>query len=276
MHTHFRAAAPFAIEENRLGPLVNLAGTWIGKGFNLIALPDKENQRPFRVMLSSTIEVLSFALIGGPIPNRGSAQGDIESFGLHYLQQVSDGETHAALHLEPGLWLNVPATTAPEGPASIVRQSTIPHGNSVLAQGRGFNVDGGPVIDPVSSKPTRNDGQPFPLGYTDPYLNIRLPPGIQPGYVENPNAMLKDAILDQRIVSTTVIEVSTTSVGGILNIPFIQKNADLTKLDAVFWVETIEKSDGSKFLQLQYTQTVVLDFLGIAWPHISVATLIKQ
>jgi hypothetical protein len=29
-------------------------------------------------------------------------------------------------------------------------------------------------------------------------------------------------------------------------------------------------------MQLQYTQTIILDFLGIHWPHISVATLVKQ
>ena len=34
--------------------------------------------------------------------------------------------------------------------------------------------------------------------------------------------------------------------------------------------------DGSQFLQLQYTQTVLLVFDGVIWPHISVATLIKR
>jgi len=28
--------------------------------------------------------------------------------------------------------------------------------------------------------------------------------------------------------------------------------------------------------QLQYTQTVLLNFNGLSWPHVSVATLIKQ
>jgi hypothetical protein len=47
-------------------------------------------------------------------------------------------------------------------------------------------------------------------------------------------------------------------------------------LDATFWIETVQQPDGSTFLQLQYTQTVLLNFLGIDWPHISVATLTKQ
>jgi hypothetical protein len=34
--------------------------------------------------------------------------------------------------------------------------------------------------------------------------------------------------------------------------------------------------DGTRFLQLQYSQTVILDFFGLNWPHIAVATLVKQ
>jgi hypothetical protein len=46
-------------------------------------------------------------------------------------------------------------------------------------------------------------------------------------------------------------------------------------MNAIFWIETVERADGTQFLQLQYTQTVILNFLDIDWPHISVATLIK-
>ena len=58
--------------------------------------------------------------------------------------------------------------------------------------------------------------------------------------------------------------------------PFDVHNANATRLDATFWIETVEQPDGSEFFQLQYTQTVILDFDGIDWPHISVATLTKQ
>ena len=33
---------------------------------------------------------------------------------------------------------------------------------------------------------------------------------------------------------------------------------------------------GPAFLQLQYTQTVLLNFNGLSWPHVSVATLRKR
>ena len=35
-------------------------------------------------------------------------------------------------------------------------------------------------------------------------------------------------------------------------------------------------ADGRIKHQLQYTQTVLLNFNGLSWPHVSVATLIKQ
>jgi hypothetical protein len=53
-------------------------------------------------------------------------------------------------------------------------------------------------------------------------------------------------------------------------------------MEAIFWIETVQPTDGSPFLQLQYVQRVILDFppkpgAGIIhWPHISVATLVKQ
>jgi len=43
---------------------------------------------------------------------------------------------------------------------------------------------------------------------------------------------------------------------------------------AIFWIETVEY-DGRQFLQLQYTQTVLLNFAGLSWPHVSVARLRK-
>ncbi len=268
-----RAAAPRNEPDSPLGVLANLAGTWSGSGFNLIAVPNKQNGTDFRVMLNATTEILQFNSIGGKVPNRGSAQDDIDIFGLTYLQRVNDAVTHEGIHIEPGIWLNVPATTAPPGGPSIVRQSTIPHGDSLLAQGNGFAVPGGPQIAPVSSTPI--GPAPFPPGYLDPYLNAPLPPGMKQSYVGNMNEALTDAIAGQNIVNTVVLEVASIPVGGIVNIPFVTVNANATEMSAIFWIETVERPDGSQFLQLQYTQTVILDFLNIKWPHISVATLIR-
>jgi hypothetical protein len=197
---------------------------------------------------------------------------------LRYLQRISDSVTNEALHIEPGLWLNVPATTVPAGGPTVVRQGTIPHGNSLLAQGTSLTVAGGPRIAAVDSTPTMNPPVPPPLGlpYLQPFENPPLPPGFKLPFVKNLNLALEEAILGQNIINTVVLIISTTPSGGIVNIPFDISNANATKLDAIFWIETVQQPDGSTFLQLQYTQTVILNFLNIDWPHISVATLVKQ
>jgi hypothetical protein len=208
-----------------------------------------------------------------------TGQPDILLHGLTYLQRVSDVVTKEALHIEPGIWVNVPATTVlPPAPTSVVRLGTIPHGDALLAQGAALTVHGGPRIGTASSTPTRNppNPTPFPLGYLDPFRNPPLPPGIELRSVHNPNHVLEAAILGQNIINTVVLQISTVPNGNIGNIPFVVRNANATKLDAIFWIETVQQPDGSTFLQLQYTQRVILNFLEIDWPHISVATLTKQ
>jgi hypothetical protein len=184
-----------------------------------------------------------------------------------------------ALHIEPGIWLHVPPTTVPPNPkATVVRQATIPHGDSLLAQGDVIpTVNGGPNIQPADSTPAPNPpGAPLGAGYLAPFNDPALPPGFKPPFIKNPNLALQEAILGQNIVKTEVLLVSTSPSGGIVNIPFVVNNANATKLSAVFWIETVLQPDGTRFMQLQYTQTVILNFKGIDWPHISVATLVKQ
>ncbi|WP_213805258.1 heme-binding protein [Granulicella sp. dw_53] len=297
-----RASAPFDIDHPKLGPLRELPGSWIGTGFNLIARPDFQNQKPFFLEINSTIEDLQFTIIGGGIPNRGSEQGDINVHGLHYLQKVADGLTHGALHIETGVWIHVPETTDPKDPPTVVRQSTIPHGNSLLAQSTFLKeVDGGPVIDAVDTFPFTDatiPGLNTPAqdiitdpAYVGPYLNSALPEtGLPAGLnaqatIRNPSLALLASIKDQNITHTTVIQISTTAAQGstgILNIPFVVRNANALQMDAIFWIETVQPTDGAPFLQLQYVQRVILDFPPkpgapiIHWPHISVATLVKQ
>lgn len=271
-----RAAAPQNTVLSPLGFLADLPGTWSGSGFNLIAVPVQSSSPAFRLILNATTETTQFSSIGGAIPNRGSAQGDIQIAGLTYLQRVNDAVTHEGIHIEPGLWLNVPATTDPAAPASIVRQATIPHGDSLLAQGTGIIQDGGPTFPQVSSKPTGPGvAKITTFGYFDPYSHSNLPPGMKQSYVANMNQALSDAISQQTIINTTVLNVSTNPVGGIVNIPFVSTNANATRMESTFWIETVQRADGSQFLQLQYSQTVILNFFDIDWPHISVGTLIK-
>jgi hypothetical protein len=42
-------------------------------------------------------------------------------------------------------------------------------------------------------------------------------------------------------------------------------------VSATFWLETIQGAAIPN--QLQYTQTVLLNFNGLSWPHVTVGTL---
>jgi hypothetical protein len=61
----------------------------------------------------------------------------------------------------------------------------------------------------------------------------------------------------QNIAHTVVIQVSTAAAQGwtgIPNIPFVVRNANALRMDAIFWIETVQPSNGDPFLQLQFVQ----------------------
>jgi hypothetical protein len=174
--------APQNITDN-LGLLADLAGTWRGKGFNLIARPDFHDKTDLYLQLNQTREHLKFDPIGSPIPNRGFGQDDIELFGLTYLQQISDAAKDGALHIEPGIWVTQPATTFPPetapGHAQLVaRMGTIPHGNSLLAEGVAEPFTGPPVLTVPG---TEYSFSRFPSFNSTPFAvppTVPIPPGI--------------------------------------------------------------------------------------------------
>jgi len=273
-----------------LGLLSNFVGNWSGDGFNLTARPFFGGSVPFFLELNATTETLNFAAISGDIPNRGSVQADLMLHGLRYLQQVTDAVANAGIHVEPGLWIHVPPSTDPKVAENYVRQSTIPHGDSLLAQSTFFTtVAGGPDIATVDSTPFTdtvipglNASPKQPItdpAYLKQYQTDQLPTfGLLPtlnaqAVIKDPTTLLRAQIKGQTITNTVVIGISTAAPGALVNIPFVQTNANATQLDAIFWVETVKQPNGAEFLQLQYVQRVILRFIGINWPHISVATL---
>jgi hypothetical protein len=146
-----------------LGPLASLPGSWRGTGFNVMWRPDNGKNPKFEdihrfLELNLTSETLNFQVIPGVVPNRGAGeQEDLSLYGLHYLQRVSDADVPPvttageALHIEPGLFMNVPASENHETP-TIVRMGSIPHGVTVLMQGPTPSivpVDGAPHIPPI-------------------------------------------------------------------------------------------------------------------------------
>jgi hypothetical protein len=166
-----------------MGLLAELHGTWEGDGFSLVARPDFAETQNLYLQLNQTHEVLRVKPIGSPIPNRGFGQTDIDLFGLHYLQEITDSATGSALHIEPGLWVTQPSTSYPNEEAAagaqlITRMGSIPHGNVVLAQGTAAPFNGTPVVAgqgteySFSTFPSFNS-TPFgvPVGPAQPAIN---------------------------------------------------------------------------------------------------------
>ncbi|MGD0800809.1 MAG: heme-binding protein [Terracidiphilus sp.] len=286
----YRPASTYQAAAELLGPLQDLAGFWEGPGFSLIARPNFSGGNPNGIFLELNLlrESMEFTPIGSPVFNRGSLQGDISIFGLTYLHRVTDEITGGALHIEPGMWLNIPATTEPASEASIARLATIPHGNAICTVGHSENVvfQGLPEIPPANTIPFKIGGTPPPPGTKNPFPeydlsvanNFRtntLPAAITQQLINDPNVMLRAAIQNQKLTKIIRLITSTPATGGISNIPFIQSNADAPVLESVFAIETVRTDFGDEFLQLQYSQTAMLNFRGMSFPHVTVGTLVK-
>ena len=286
--TSYRAVTNLKSTADRLGPLKDLPGFWEGRGFSLIARPDFTPGGPgFYLQLNWLRETIEFTTIGSPVFNRGSRQDDIAIYGLTYLHRVTDAATGGALHIEPGLWLNVPPTSAPKADASIARLSTIPHGNAVNAVGFAKNIDVTEpiVIPPANTVPFEIGGAPPPPGTKNPYeefdlasetafRSTPLPAGLTQAMIDDPNQFVRDALKGQTLEKVVWL-ITQTQPGGIGNIPFIKENADNPSLFSVFSIETIRGAGGAEFQQLSYSQTALLNFNGRSWPHVTVGALIK-
>lgn len=352
-----------------LGALAAFVGEWTGNGFNTIFRPDSTatpTPMPGPITttdpadnvleLNITTEKLTFSPALGAVPNRGTAaQADISLNGVPYLQTISDvtavdtaNPNPVGIHVEPGLWMAVPSTTAPAEPPTLVRMGSIPHGTTIDAQGTSTATTGPPNIPAVDITPFFR-GQP---GNKVPFQNQnaanqgtrRIPQNLTvapfnkltipqwQARMTDPNSVLRDAIAGQTIKATTTISITTASTanpppttptfgGGTDNIAFLQgdaagnnSNANSIQLSATFWIEEVEHTivipvippgKGPVLLQpknpgpltpefnvpappkaiteprtitvtstqIQYSQTVLLNFGPLSWPHVSVATL---
>lgn len=261
--TPHKAALALAAGQDPLGPLGKLSGTFKGTGFNQIWRPfDIQKQPPQDrfLELNETEEVLQFVKIEGDIPNRGLLQEDINLHGLTYLQRVSDVNVKingkpTGIHIEPGIWIRIPATTNPQDPETVARLANIPHGTSLVSQGTA-TVAPLPLTFPAVDITPFVIGQPtklihFPETNLAAATNFRtLPkdiPHVTQQMVDNPNIVLAAGIADKTIKAVTQLKISTvdlnpppTSGGGTSNIAFLsgvagKPNANAAQMDATFW-----------------------------------------
>jgi hypothetical protein len=281
--------------------------TWKGKGFNTIWRPNFGNgfgNKDFFLELNLTDETLDFTDITGKtgIANRGLLQKDVFLGGVAYLQTIDDGFDGSGQHFEPGVWANVPSTTNPNEPQTIVRMGSIPHGTTINLQGKAFSAPK-PIFDVASITPFRigspDDGKTNLVHFDEEKLSppsasrtdLNRVPSLTQAQLSDPNVFLSEAIAHQTIIDTIVLQLTSDTSppasvpnagGGTGNIAFLVgtgsppaggPNASAAKVTATFWIERVKDASGVVSLQLQYTQRVLLNFNGLSWPHITVATL---
>jgi hypothetical protein len=260
-----------------LGPLAAFTGTFRGSGFNTIFRPDSTATptplpKPVSgsdnvLELNLTRETLSFSQSLGSVPNRGMVQGDIFLNGVPYLQTISDVTVPSqpvGIHVEPGLWMAIPATTDPAAGATVARMASIPHGTTVEAQGTSSTSTGKPTIPAVDITPFTTGSPtskiPFPSQTATASGTPRIPQDltsfiaadtITQAMLTDPNTLLRSHIAAQTITSTTIVSISSAPAaplfgGGTDNIAFLlgnttasAPNAQTLKMQATFWIETV-------------------------------------
>lgn len=307
--------------DENLGDLKDLPGVWVnfkdgeydalkGHGWNMIALPfiSPEFKFNYRLLLNQYNETLTFTIADRFVKNRGIStidpptNTDQATSALDYEQLVSQtaaadfpvsglaGNPGTGIHHEPGLWLVM--SQVDNGRNDISRLASIPHGDSLLALGAGNTYTGGPRYPAqLSGLPSGASQQMVADGYLQPYDHFEANPFkgdvIDPAFPgfnpKQPLELLKTA-MPGTPKQTTEIRVSTTiESGGILNIPFITRQANATQMNSTFWIVELQetRADGAPRRIMQYVQVVMLEFFerhdglpGLAkWPHVSINTM---
>ncbi|MCL1048371.1 heme-binding protein [Shewanella abyssi] len=281
----------------KLGPLAGLIGTWVSQrfsGFNVMPIPQVTAPNGFILKNHSYYEVITFSAIQGKVANR-SGEYEQDAYTLFYEQRVffADGpQADELVHAENGSWLH--QVTAPQGQNSlntrpfiptppapnpipaqnpltaIVKQVSVPHGNSILALGGASKIFGAPKI-PVANCLPLDAPKAFNVAYgVDDAKNPNI----------NPNAVLNVALLELaakgvQVSNTTTLTVDSCNKGAIANTPFMKKHSDVSAFSTTYWLEQLSTGQ----LQLQYTQDITLDLpIGgkkYKFPHITANTLTK-
>lgn len=285
------------------GPLSTFQGTWSGPGLSLIFRPQNPatpaalpSPVPSPNVLGIAIfqELLTFLTNNiGTVVNRGSEQGDITVYPVMYDQYITDQTVtlprrqNPVIHQEAGFWTYLPVTTEPESPPVVARQGSLPHGVSFNCQGLVNTQSGPPIIPKIDITPynvATDEPMPQPSQQASTVNAARIPQDlssyikagtITQAYLDDPNQVLRDAIAKQKITSTTTIDL-LADPDDLGNTAFLKANAECVGFAATWYIETVDTTARPALQQIQYTQTIELEFDGTVYPHVTVATLQRQ
>lgn len=277
----------------KLGPLASFIGTWVSNrstGYNVMPIPEATAPNGFILKNFYYFEEITFSAIEGKVANRGGTY-EQDAYTLFYEQRVffSDGEEiNKLVHAENGTWLHLikgqqlmgavgqfpiasppaPCPIPSQNPkTAIVKQVSVPHGNSILAMGGVKTINGAPKIPIVSALPEN-----APESYKKAYgADVPTNPNV------NPNIVLECALKNSpQVIRTHIFDVDSDNNGGIQNIPFMQTHTNVKRFTNALWLEELVTGE----LQMQYSQNILLEFPqtdggSIVFPHIVANTLRK-
>ena len=308
-----------------LGPLKHLPGKWSnlpgleGRGWNIIALPFEPGQFKYRVLMNQYNEDLVFTTVDKGVPNRGinlpgfSDPADPDQFvvTLDYQQTINQiaaaddagsdlaGDAGLPIHHEPGLFLHM--LDEQTNNLDIARLATIPHGDSALGLGESEKVKGlADIPGGVSALPIGVSDNLEQNPYLAPYKFFEDNPfkGVLDGVAEFPGFRPTDTTHLFRLANedldgfdvkrTTILDLDTTlEQAGIVNLPFIVKQANAASMKSTFWIAGTQTGPWKG----QGTQAAHAICAGrdarllrprrdgmpgpIRWPHISINTMEK-
>lgn len=202
-------------------------------------------------------------------------------------------------------------------PYTICRSGTIPHGSTINLLGKNTDFDKPIVGKPqfpkglaawdfdhlaisrsmggAGDEPINLD-EPAPAWVHDDSLPERDPSGnrtytqrilaneLYP-YSVRPDLRLRDALKNQEVKDHILIHLASDlpggPQGGVLNVPFVQRNTPVTDVRCRMWLETVIEN-GEEIQQLQYEQIMFFEFQfgtdggTTRWPHIQINTLRKK
>ena len=287
----------------RLARSPNFPAVWKGRGFNQIWRPFHGTQDRF-LELNETIETLEFEAIPGDIPNRGLLEADINLHGVSYLQQIKDAHALgpngklAGIHIEPGIWLSIAAHHQSAG--SRDRRQDGQHSARYDTGGARDStlpvINHAPPIAPVSITPFTIAPPHNPIQFPETNLGaatqFRTPHSRysqrHAGDGEQPqHCAFSGRSRGRTSLRPRRLRISTNAAQSAL----LRRRHVQYRLPAgCGWRSQRTISAGRRHLlarnrqgsrtatikhQLQYTQTVLLNFNGLSWPHVTVATLVQ-
>ncbi len=281
-------------------PGTNQGGPDSPYGYNVMPLPQVDPSSPTGYILKNFTyyEELSFTAIHGNAPNRGGI-GQQVAYTIFYEQRVyfAEGPNKDALvHAENGSLLYLLDSVQPLGPYgngdqpglnnrevtnsvaptqsfNLVKQVSVPHGNSILALGNYSEASKGTGVPPIA------EASALPSGInTEQYVVEDPVTNPQPKYTANPNQVLVDALKARPCMHFITLTVnSKNGSGGVTNIGFEQQHANVSQYEFTYWLEAFEQADN--YTQLQYSQTITLqipiDGKTVTFPHVTANTLTK-